>query len=307
LIQNNGLEAMLRLNPVKSKGFNWDIDVNWSANRSEVKELYTDPESGQEIKNYVMADRYVTVEARVGERMGEMYGIGFVRVSDDPSSTYYDKTGQFVGQIVYSANGKPIPTTERIALGNYNPDWLAGVRNTFNYKGIGLSVLFDTRQGGRIYSHTQTVGREGGIIAETLEGRQDGYDLTKPGNGVIGEGVLFMGEGQFKPNDVKLSAREWHTSLTLGRRLIEGVMYDASFTKLRELQLSYTIPNKLVRRANVRDITVSLVGRNLLLWTKVPHVDPETASTSGGTIIPGVESVAIPSTKSFGINLGVKF
>ncbi len=307
LIQNNGLEAMLRLSPVKSKDFNWDIDVNWSANRSEVKELYTDPESGQVIKNFVMADRYVTVEARVGARMGEMYGIGFERVSADPKAKYYDKTGQFVGQIVYSANGKPIPTSERIALGNYSPDWLAGIRNSFSYKGIGLSVLFDTRQGGKIYSHTQTVGREGGIIAETLEGRQDGYDLTKPGNGVTGEGVLFMGEGQFKPNDVKLSAREWHSSITLGRRLIEGMMYDASFTKLRELQLSYTIPNKLVSKANVRDITISLVGRNLLLWTKVPHVDPETASTSGGTIIPGVESVAIPSTKSFGINLGVKF
>ena len=307
LIQNNGLEAILKLNPVRTSAFNWDIDVNWSANRSEVKELFTDPESGQVINNYVMASRYVTVEARVGSRMGQMYGIGFERVSSDPKSKYYDKSGQFVGQIVYSANGKPIPTTERVDLGNYNPDWLAGVRNTFTYKGIGLSVLFDTRQGGRIYSHTQTVGREGGIIAETLEGRLDGYDLTKPGNGVVGEGVLFMGEGQFKPNDVKLSAREWHTSITLGRRLIEGMMYDASFTKLRELNLSYTIPNRLVSKANVRDITVSLVGRNLMLWTKVPHVDPETASTSGGTIIPGVESVAIPSTKSFGINLGVKF
>ena len=191
LIQNRGLEAMLHLNPVKSsKGFNWDVDVNWSTNRSEVKELFTDPESGQEIKNYVMASRYITVEARVGEQMGDMYGIGFERVSADPTDKYYDKTGQYVDQIVYSSNGKPIATTERIKLGNYNPDWLAGVRNTFSYKGVALSVLFDTRQGGQIYSHTQTVGREGGIISETLEGREDGYDLSKPGNGVIGEGVV---------------------------------------------------------------------------------------------------------------------
>lgn len=308
LIQNRGIEAMLHINPVKNAGgFNWDIDVNWSANRSSVKELYTDPVSGQEITSYVMASRYIAVEARVGERMGDMYGIGYVRVSDDPANKYFDPTGQYVGQIVYSSNGKPIPTTERIKLGNYNPDWLAGIRNTFTYKGLSLSVLFDTRQGGKMYSHTQTVGREGGIIIETLEGRADGYDLTKPGNGVVGEGVVLGADGKFSPNTVKLSAREWHTTYTLGRRLVEGVMYDASFTKLREVQLSYTIPNKLIAKSGVRDITLSLVGRNLMLWSEVPHVDPETASTAGGTIIPGVESVAIPSTKSYGINVGLKF
>ncbi len=308
LIQNSGVEAVLHLTPFKNPtGFTWDIDVNWSANRSTVKELYTDPESGQEIKNYVMASRYITVEARVGERMGDMYGIGYERVSSDPNDKYYDKTGQFVGQVVYSSNGKPVATTERIKLGNYNPDWMAGIRNTFSYKGIGLSVLFDTRQGGQIYSHTQTVGREGGIIAETLEGRENGYDLSVAGNGVIGDGAVQGADGSFAPNTTKLSAREWHTSYTLGRRLVEGVIYDASFTKLREVQLSYTIPNKILGRSGIRDITLSVVGRNLMLWSKVPHVDPETASTSGGTIIPGVESVAIPSTRSFGVNVGLKF
>ena len=170
-----------------------------------------------------------------------------------------------------------------------------------------MSVLFDTRQGGKLYSHTQTVGREGGIIVETLEGRADGYDLSKPGNGVVGEGVVQQGDGSFAPNTTKLSSREWHTSYTLGRRLIEGVMYDASFTKLREITLSYTIPNRLTQRAGISNITISAVGRNLALWSKVPHVDPETASTSGGTIIPGVESVAIPSTRSFGFNVGLNF
>ena len=309
LIQNRGLEAVLHFSPIVNKGdgFKWDMDFNWSTNRSEVKELFTDPVSGQEIKSYVMADRYVTVEARVGERMGDMYGIGYERVSNDPNDTYYDKTGQHVGEIVYSANGKPVPTTERIKLGNYNPDWMAGIRNTFGYKGISMSVLLDTRQGGKLYSHTQTVGREGGIIAETLEGRADGYDLTKEGNGVIGDGVVLQADGTFNPNTTKLSAREWHTSYTVGRRLIEGVMYDASFTKLREVTLSYTIPNKITQRAGLKNVTISAVGRNLALWSKVPHVDPETASTSGGTIIPGVESVAIPSTRSFGFNLGLTF
>ncbi len=307
LIRNQGFEATLNLKPVKGRNFNWDVNFNFSANRSKVIDLYTDPVSGQEVDRYIMASRYISVEARTGGRMGDMYGIGFQRVSADPKSPYYDPTGQYVGQIVYNNQGKPIPTASPIRLGNYNPDWLGGIYNTFDFKGLSLGVLFDIRSGGQVYSHTQTVGREGGQIIETLEGRADGYDLSKPGNGVIGEGVVLGADGKFSPNTVKLSAREWHTSYTLGRRLVEGVIYDASFVKLREVRLGYTFPNKIWGKVPVRDLSFSLVGRNLALWSKVPHIDPETSSTAGGTVIPGVESVAIPSTRSVGFNLNCRF
>lgn len=311
LIENRGMEVMMTLVPVRTRNLEWSMNVNFSTNRSKVVDLYTDPQSGQEIKNYVLANRYVSVEARVGERMGDMYGIGFQRVSADPSSEYYDPTGQYVGQIIYTDAGKPMPTDETIKLGNYNPDWLAGVYNTLKFKGISLGFLFDIRYGGKIYSHTQTVGREGGRIVETLEGRANGYDLTQPGNGVTGEGVVLITDENgdvtgFTPNTTKLSAREWHTSLTLGRTLLESMMYDASFVKLREVKLGYTLPNKLMTTLPLRDVNISFVGRNLFLWTDVPHVDPETASTGGGTIIPGVESVALPSVRSYGFNLSFK-
>lgn len=307
LIENQGVEVTLNITPIRSRHFSWDVAFNFSRNRSKVKDLFTDPVSGQEVTNYVLASRYVTVEARVGEQMGSMYGIGFARVSSDPNDKYYDPTGQYVGQIVYNAQGKPIETPSRILLGNYNPDWLGGIGNTFTFKGVSLGVLFDIRRGGEVYSHTQTVGREGGQIIETLEGRANGYDISLPGNGVIGQGVVQNGDGSFKPNETKLSAREWHTSYTLGRRLIEGMIYDASFTKLREVRLGYTLPNRLFGNSSLRDLSISLVGRNLALWTKVPHIDPETSSTAGGTVIPGVESVALPSTRSWGVNVGFRF
>jgi hypothetical protein len=303
---------MLNVIPVKiDNKFEWSVNFNFSRNRSKVLELYKDPQSGQEIKNYVLADRYVTVEARVGERMGDMYGIGYQRVSDDPASAYYDPTGEHIGEVVYNNQGKPLPTASKIKLGNYNPDWMMGIYNTFSFKGLSLGFLFDIRHGGKIYSHTQTVGREGGIIEETLEGRANGYDLNVEGNGVIGDGVVPVrnGEGQitgYTANDVKLSAREWHSTITLGRSLIEGMMYDASFVKLREVKLGYTLPSKLTQSLPIRDINISFVGRNLFLWTDVPHIDPETASSAGGTIIPGVESVAIPSARSYGFNLSFK-
>ncbi len=308
LIENSGVEAALNIVPVRlNNSLEWNLFFNFSANRSEVKELFKDPQTGREITEYVLADRYIQVQARVGEQMGDMYGIGYARVSDNPNDKYYDKTGQNVGQIVYNTAGKPVPTDLRIKLGNYNPDFLLGLGTGLSFKGLNLNVLFDIRSGGEIYSHTQTVGREGGIIEETLEGRADGYDLTKPGNGVIGAGVIQNGDGSFRPNDVKLSSREWHTSITLGRRLLESMIYDASFVKLREVRLGYTLPNRLIGKFPIKDISLSLVGRNLALWSDVPHIDPETASTVGGTIIPGVESVALPSTRSYGLNLNFKF
>lgn len=307
LIQNQGIELTLNATPVRTRNFSWDISLNFSRNRSEVKELFTDPVSGQEVTNYVLASRYVSVEARVGEQMGNMYGIGYARASSDPNDEYYDPTGQYVGQVVYNEQGKPIATDKTILLGNYNPDWLGGIGNTCTFKGFSLGVLFDVRLGGEVYSHTQTVGREGGQISETLEGRADGYDLNVAGNGVVGEGVVQNADGSFSANTTKLSAREWHTTYTLGRRLIEGVIYDASFIKLREVRFGYTFPNRLFGTSSVRDFNISLVGRNLALWTDVPHIDPETSSTSGGTVIPGVESVALPSTRSWGLNLNFRF
>lgn len=301
-IRNWGYEAILNLQPVRNNRFRWNVDVNFSANRSKVLELRDG------LTNFVMASRRVTVEARVGERMGDLYGIGFARAQNtDPNAPYYDASGKFVGQMVFDANnGRPIRTTNRIKLGNYNPDFLVGLSNSFSYKGVNLSFLFDIRNGGRLYSETQTVGREGGIIIETLEGRADGYDLTKPGNGVVGQGVVFV-NGVPQANTRKISAREWHTAWTGGRGIAEGVMFDASFIKLRELQLGYNIPDKVWGKLPLRSVSISLVGRNLLLWDRVPHIDPENMSYTGGTALPGIENMSMPSSRSYGVNLNVKF
>ena len=118
--------------------------------------------------------------------------------------------------------------------------------------------------------------------------------------------VVPNADGSFTPNSRKVTAREWHTAWTGGRNIAEGVMYDASFIKLRELQLGFSIPDKVWGKLPFRSAAVTLVGRNLFLWDKVPHVDPETMSYSGGTALPGIEYMSIPSTRSYGINLSLK-
>jgi TonB-linked SusC/RagA family outer membrane protein len=313
-IKNQGFEVMINAIPVQTDKFQWNLDVNYSRNRSEVVSL------SDGLTNFVMANRRVSIEARVGERMGDMYGIGFARVQNsDASKPYYDPTGQFVGQMVFNSQGRPIPTTERIKLGNYNPDWMAGINNTLTYKGIKLGFLFDIRQGGEVYSETQTVGREGGIITETLEGRENGYypqasvnsDPTLSnapvGTYVIGQGVVQNTDGTFSVNTRRVLPRQWHTAWTGGRSIAEGAVYDASFVKLRELQIGYMFPDKLFGRTPFRNVSLSLVGRNLALWTDVPHIDPEVLSFSGGTALPGIEFMSIPSSRSYGFNISMKF
>jgi len=292
-IANWGYELMLSGRPVDGKDFKWDININWSANRSKVIEFQGD------ITSYQMASKEISVEARVGERMGNMYGRVYQRVTD-PKSQYY-------GQIIFNSTGRPLGTTDNQLIGNYNPDWLAGIRNSFSYKNIQLSVLFDWRHGGEVYSLTEVVGREAGQLIETLKGRENGYDLSLPENGVIGEGVVQNADGSYTPNTYKVSVREWNTAFTDGRNIKEPATYDASFVKLREVRLGYSLPSKLVSKIKVKGLTVSVVGRNLAVWSNVPHIDPEQTALGGGTIVPGVEAVSLPSTRSWGFNLSFNF
>jgi TonB-linked SusC/RagA family outer membrane protein len=314
-IQNRGWEIMLNAIPLKTaSGFQWNVDINFSRNRGEVISL------ADGLTRLVMGQRRVAIVAAEGGLMGDMWGIGFSRVQNtDPNGRFYDPTGQWVGQKVFDTQGRPIPTTEPIRLGNYNPEWLAGIMNTFSYKGFRISALFDIREGGVVYSETQTVGREGGIIMETLEGRENGYYpqasvLTDPqllnapaGTFVVGQGVTQNPDGTFRVNDRRVLPRQWHTAWTAGRRMHEGSVFDASFVKLREMQIAYTIPNKVFAKTPFRDVNIALVGRNLALWTDVPHIDPEMMSFVGGTALPGIEWMYIPSARSYGFNLGLKF
>ncbi|HEX8676311.1 MAG TPA: SusC/RagA family TonB-linked outer membrane protein, partial [Segetibacter sp.] len=144
-------------------------------------------------------------------------------------------------------------------------------------------------------------------LIETLEGRADGYDLSKNGNGVIGKGVIQNSDGSYRVNDVRLTAREYHQSRTGNRDIAQGAVFNASFIKLRELRIGYSVSPKILSKIKVNGLNISLVGRNLAVWSDVPHIDPETSSLSGGTIIPGVESVGMPTTSSWGFNLGFKF
>lgn len=293
-IQNQGIEIVALANPIKrDNGFRWDVIANFSRNRGKVIELT------EGLDTYTLTERNgAFIQARIGERMGNIYGAGFARV-EDPSSPFF-------GEIIHNPTGTPLRDPELKLQGNFNPDWMLGIQNNFTYKNFSFGFLFDIRYGGIVVSRTKTIGSTSGQLEETLLGRENGYDLSLEGNGIVSPGVISNGDGTFRPNDVKITSRNWHNRF-YERNNVEAAKYDASFIKLREMIFGYNLPRKWFAGLPIEDVRLSIVGRNLALWTENPHFDPETLSMSGGTLQPGIENMAFPSTRSFGFNLNVKF
>ncbi len=274
-IKNQGFEVILSMVPVQLPSFEWKLDLNWARNRTEVVKL------AEGLTTYQLPSRYVSVEARVGGRLGDMYGQVFQR---DPT-----------GNIIH-LEGLAQTTDEVEKVGNYNPDWTAGISNTLSYRNFSFNVLFDWRKGGQIYSRTNVIGGQAGQLVNSLPGRE---------NGIVGEGVMLDEQGDFVPNNVNVSAeRYWGGGSYFRRSNVENSIFDATYVKLREARLGYSFSN--MGQSAIRDLSISLVGRNLFLWTDVPNIDPDTNSLNGGSILPGVEDIQLPSTRSVGLNISFK-
>jgi TonB-linked SusC/RagA family outer membrane protein len=282
-IQNTGVEVVLNATPVQTENFRWTTTANFTRARGKVKSLT------EGLDTYEISNNYLSVQAKVGGRMGDVYGTGLVTV-DDPNS-------EFFGQEVHNEDGYLLRDPNLKLLGNYNPDFTLGLQNAFTYKGFNLGVLFDWRQGGVIMSRTVLIGGTSGMMDFTAVGREEG---------IISEGVIQNADESYRPNDVRLSGRDYYW-WRYNRGNEEIGMFDASFLKLREVKIGYNIPQKALKNTFIQSISLSLVGRNLALWTENPHFDPETISFNGGTIVPGVEDMALPSSSSYGFNLNVTF
>lgn len=282
-IQNTGVEVVLNATPVQSENFKWTTTANFTRARGKVISLT------EGLDTYEISNNYLSVQAKVGGRMGDVYGTGLVTVEDTNS--------EFFGQVVHNEDGFSVRDPNLKLLGNYNPDFTLGLQNTFSYKGFNFGVLFDWRQGGVIMSRTVLIGGTSGMMDFTAIGREEG---------IISEGVIQNTDGSYRPNDVRLSGRDYYW-WRYNRGNEEIGMFDASFVKLREVKLGYNIPKKLLQNTFIQSMSLSLVGRNLALWTENPHFDPETISFNGGTIVPGVEDMALPSSRSYGFNLNLTF
>ncbi len=280
LINSKGWEVKLTGKPVSNPTFTWNTTLIWSRNRSYVKEL-AEGITNQTIYNH---GSNVSIEARVGGLMGDMYGRGFQRSPD--------------GQIIYGTNGLPAQLDPNVKKwGNAFADWKGSIMNEFNYKGFRVSILLDGQMGGSMYSQTNHKNNTLGKTRVTLPGR-DG--------GLVGNGVVLQSDGSYKPNTVKVAASAYYDNYYQISNA-ETNIFDASFLKIREVRFEGNVPQQLLRRTGIRQMSVAVFGRDLFNFTSFPGFDPEGGNLNNGTLTPGVELTQFPSTRSMGVNLTFKF
>lgn len=284
-VQNQGFEIGLSLNPIRLKnGFRWDINANLARNRNKLLNMNIDQYEKALDAITLGTDRRtnkVSITAQVGESLGTIMGTDYV----------YDNNGNRV----VGADGFYKVTDKVVKIGNVNPDFIGGITNSFSYKGIYLSALVDFQQGGDFFSYTNLYGNRSGLLYTSAE------------NGIRENGIIVPGVTEDgKPNTTSIAARP-HFDQNGGNRISKANLYDASYIYLREVKLGYNIPESVYKKIGAQTARLSLYGRNLwLIKSNAPNVDPSNITNSDGNV-QGLEGGALPSLRSFGVNLNISF
>lgn len=289
-VQNTGVEisadARILENP---KSVNWTLGVNFSHNKNTVPSIY----SG--------VDRYqlggfdnIQILAVAGQPYGEIYGTKLMRVADSKDPNY--------GQLILTSNGLPQATADITRLGNQQADALLGITNSFSYKGFGLSVLLDARIGGKIFSQTLDNMERNGTAAITVSnGSRDSMIVS----GVVQD----PSNNQYVANTNKISTQQYWGAVagTGNTGITEANLYDASNVRIRNIQLSYNFPRKLLNGTFVQKAMVSVSCNNVWLISSHMHgLDPESVFATGTTAV-GFENGSAPTSRTFYINLSLGF
>ncbi|WKL46382.1 SusC/RagA family TonB-linked outer membrane protein [Flavobacterium pectinovorum] len=278
-MRNKGVELLLTGKIINNKNFSWDATFNGSYNKNTVEAL-TD-----QLNSITMAtsvNGYVTIASDVGRP----YSIikGYKPRVDADGNTVYNVSGG-------SATIAQGPLEE---LGQGVHPWGAGISNEFKYKNISFSFLIDGKFGGSLYSGTDLYGTRMGLTKLTLEGRESGLPIS---------GVDTNGN----PVNMVIAPENLRTYYDGLRNISSTFVYDASFIKLRQIILGYSLPiEKIKGLSKLQGASLSFVARNLfILYKKTPNVDPESVFSAGNA--QGVEQFGVPKTRSFGLSLNVKF
>ena len=308
-VQNQGLELTLNATPVRTRDFKWDITVNWSRNINKVLSLYAGQTS-------LLLGSYGFNTQLVAEP-GKSYGI--IRGSD------YQYLN---GQRLIDNNGYYVKKTNALSdIGSIAPDWFGGISNSFHYKSWTLSTLIDVRQGGKLYSLDMDFGDYSGLYPETAGKNPRGVSVRSPlsaNGGVLLKGVTADG----KPNTKYIDASDINAGLfpfsSYNNFADASYVYDASYIKLREVAITYSVPKKALGGLTfIKGIDLALTGRNLwIIHKNLPYADPEqgyassaaTNTTGNGNFMgnaqngsQGFQVGVYPSVRTFGFTAKLKF
>ena len=273
--QRKGLEITLNATPLTRGDFSWNVTVNWSKYHQYLKSTY----SGSNLN------------IKEGERTDQIYNWQYLRTPG--------------GKLIMD-NGYPLWDNFQRKQGYSDPDFIFGFHNSFTYKNFGLNVSLDGRVGGLMYSTTNQKMWWGGTHPGTVNQYRD--DANNGLATYIADGVIVV-EGDveydeagkvvndtriYAPNAVPVNYISWNVSTS---NAYLNHYYDQTFVKLREVTLTYNVPAGFLSKTFISKASVSFVGRNLALWSKMPEVDPDSGS----------DNLQTPSTRNLGFNVNLTF
>ena len=301
-IQNKGIEVAINGRVLQIKDFAWDAGLNFSKNVNKVKSL-VDGMDYFELEKASWCG--VSVGAEVGENYGSIMGKDFKRNAD--------------GDVIINAKtGLPEVDDEIRTLGNASWDWTGGFYSTFTYKNFRLSAGFDVKMGADIFSMSMRSAYQTGKASGTLAGREEWYaseearqaagmtsaEWLASGNarGYIVPGVIDNGDGTYRPNDIPVNPEGyWKSAADNAPGMF---VYDNSYIKCREITFGYTFPENMLGKF-VKSLNISFVARNpFIVWKNIPNIDPDSGYNTSGL---GLEYGSLPSRRSYGFNVNVKF
>lgn len=294
LIQSNGVELTLSGSPVKSKNFSWDIVFNIAKNESTVKELYPGTNVYDlDVNTYSNVSVYL--KSFVGKAFGSLIGKAYQRDSA-------------TGKILLGPTNLPLYTEANHDFGTVLPDYTGGIQNTFRLFGrFDIGAMIDYQLGGQFFSWSQMMAVKTGMAEITAAMNDKGKNVREPLANDGGVRVDGISAATKQPVTAYVDARAYYRT-TLGTHVYEEWLYDASYVKLREVRIGYTLNKSLLGKLPFSSVNIAAIARNpAMIWQKAPKgLDPSELSVGGGPIS-WLETGALNTVRSYGINLNIIF
>ncbi|MDR7209051.1 SusC/RagA family TonB-linked outer membrane protein [Flavobacterium piscis] len=301
-IENKGIEVQFNATPIKTNDFRWDLNLNWSQNKSLVVELL----GGIENLQLASLQGGVSINATPGQPYGTIRGSDFIYAANGQPIVNQTGTASRIG--TYQRTD-----ASNVVIGDINPDWKAGLNNSFTYKNFNLSFLIDMQKGGDVFSLDTWYGYATGMYDFSAADNDLGNPVRDPITGTPGNygadsgGFILPGVApDGTPNQVRANGSVYTTAWGYARAPNKLHVYDAGYIKLREASLTYNFNTKTLGDSPFTNIAVSLIGRNLWIIDKnTPYTDPEAGLSSGN--VQGYQSGAYPSIREIGASLKLQF
>lgn len=286
-MENKGHELTLTLKPLSGviEGLDFELFGSYSTNDNKVVKITDDLDELTLGTFGFAAGTTVTLVAKEGLPYGTFKGNDFK----------YNEEGQV---IVDPNTGFPVYPDDDLYLGSFQPDYLLSFGTNVNYKGLGLRVLFDMKKGGLFASQSKYNGEFNGTGINTTIYNRESF--------IFPNSVVDNGDGTYSENTVAITEQDYYTNYDAP---VSTQLIDASYLKLREVELSYTLPQKLIKETFFTNVKLSIYGKNLWYWLpdENKYADPEINGPALTGNAQGIETTQTPSSRSLGLNVQLSF